>query len=897
MSSWRTIRSTFRRLVQKDSVERELDDEVQHYLEMSTRERMRGGMSRIDAERASRLEMGGVEPMKEEVRGGGWESAAETVVRDVRYAGRALRRNPGFTTAAVLTLALGIGANTTIFSLVNAVLLRPPPHVQAPARLVAVFTSDFSGPPYGTSSYPDFEEFRKQREIFEGVSLFAPRGVGVGDAADMERTGLELISDNYFQVLGVRPQAGRFFAAEEGRAGAPVAVAVIGHDLWQRRFAGNPSVVGSTIRLNGQAFTVVGVAPEGFRGSIRGISIDVWIPVVSASLLGGDGPSDLGARGDRSYIIMARLAPGVDIARAQTGMNVVARQLHAAYPEWWTDVSKTGRRITLVPERETRVPPQMRGPALGFVALLMATVALVLLICCANVASLTLARATGRAKEIGVRLSLGASRRRIVRQLLTESVLIAFIGGGIGILFAFWATRTMMAFHPPLPIRIALDLGLDARVLLFTMGAALLTALFFGLAPALRASRPDVVGVLKGDGGSTAVAGRRIPLQSILVVSQVAMSLLLLIAALLFVRSLQAASAIDTGFTSDGMLLVDAEPRPGTERTVDPGRVAEQLQERIAAIPGVRAVSWAAAAPLGFDASRRGVAIEGYKPRDGEDMEYHYNQVGPKYFETIGITLLEGRGITPADRRGAPSVVVVNEAFARRFWPGQSALGKRISITGRGGPYVEVVGVARDSKYLSLTEAPRPFVFIPSLQEPGRITLHVRTASPPRSLLDAVQRDVNAVAPEWSLLNARTMEEQIGVSLLPQRVAGGVLTLFGIVALALAAVGLYGVVAYSVASRSREIGVRVALGARRVDVIRLVLRQGVVLVLIGLSIGVPAAWAVTRLLSGFLIGATATDLIAFGAASLMLASTALLASWIPARRAAAVDPVAALRRE
>lgn len=897
MSFLRMVLNGLRRLVRKDSAERELDDEVQHFIEMGTRERIREGMTRAEAERAARLELGGVEALKEDVRTSEWESVVETVARDVRYGARALRRNPGFTAAAVLTLALGIGANTTIFSLVNAVLLRPPPHVREPSRIVSLFTSDYSGPPYGTSSYPDYEEFRKQRELFDGVAMFTPRGVGVGEADDMERAGLETVSENYFDVLGVRAAAGRFFVAEEGRIGTPLAVAVIGYDLWQRRFAGNLSLVGSTIRLNGRPFTVVGIAPKGFSGSLRGLSADVWIPVTAAALLGGDGATGLAQRGNRSFFVFARLAPGVDLPRAQAGMQVLARQLHASYTDMWKDVTGAGRRISLLPESQTRVPPQIRGPALGFVALLMGTVGLVLLVCCANVASLTLARATGRGKEIGVRLSLGASRRRIVRQLLTESVLLAGIGGALGILLAVWATRAMMAFHPPLPVRISLDLGLDARVLTFTLGAALLTGVLFGFAPALRASRPDLVSVLKGTGGSAAVAGRRIALQSVLVVSQIVMSLLLVIAALLFVRSLQAASAIDTGFRSERLLLVDAAPRPGADSAVDEALVAQRMQERIAALPGVRAVSWTGAAPLGLESSRRGVVVEGYKPRQGEDMEYHYNHVGPSYFETMGIEMRRGRAITAADRRGAPQVVVVNEAFARRFWPGQDPLGRRLSTSGAGGPFAEVVGIARDSKYVSLTEEPRPFMYFSALQERSSTTLLVRTSLSPRSEFAAIQREVLAIAPDWSLLNVRTMDEQIGTSLLPQRVAGGVLSLFGMVALTLAAVGLYGVVAYSVAARSREIGVRVALGARRRDVLRLVLTQGVTLVVIGLAIGIPAAWGVTRLLSSFLIGATAADAIAFGAASLLLAATSLLASWIPARRAAAVDPVAALRRE
>ncbi|MGQ0648583.1 MAG: ABC transporter permease [Gemmatimonadaceae bacterium] len=895
MSLVSSIVAGLRRLLGKQ-FERDLDDEVSHYVTMAAREHMRAGMSRDAALRAARVAVGGVQRFKEDARAGGWEYFVDTFLRDIQYGFRSLRRSPGFTLAAVLTLAVGIGGNTTIFSLVNAILLRPPAHVRAPEQLVALFTSDYSGPPHGTSSYPDFEEFRKHTRVFAGVTAFSPRPIAVGEGEDLQRTGMELVSAEYFQVLGVEPAHGRFFLPEEGRSGVPVGVAVIGHDLWQERYGGSPSVVGQTVRLNGRTFTVIGVAPPGYSGSIRGLVVEVWVPVTAGSLVGA-GDDDLTNRGNRGSMIIARLAPGVSIDQAQAAMTTLASSLATAYPDAWIDVSRSGRKITLVAERESRVPPQIRGPVLGFVALLMGTVALVLLVCCANVASLMLARATRRSREMGVRLSLGASRPRVLRQLLTESALVAVAGASAGILLTVAATRALLTFEPPLPVRVAFDLGLDARVLTFTLVAAIVTGLVFGIAPALRASRAEVTGMLKGDGAVASVSGRRISLQSALVVGQVAVSLLLLVTALFFLRSLRAAGMIDPGFATDQMLLFDAEVRPDVRVAVKSAEVGERIQRQIAGVPGVTSVSWGMLAPLGLGFSRRHFTIDGYRPAPGEDMEYHYNQVGPSYLETMRIALVRGRGITDADRPGAPRVAIVNETFANRFWPGQDALGKRISAGGPEGPWLEIVGIARDGKYLSLTEATRPYVFIPALQDPSGTVFHVRTSVPPRTLRDAVRREVTAVAPDWLVTNVRTMEEQIGVSLTPQRLAGAVLSLFGAVALLLAAVGLYGVIAYSVASRVREIGVRVALGARRTDVVRMVLRQGAILVACGVALGLPAGWAASRLLTAFLIGDATTDVMTYLGAAGLLGSIALLASWLPARRAANIHPMVALRNE
>jgi len=462
-----------------------------------------------------------------------------------------------------------------------------------------------------------------------------------------------------------------------------------------------------------------------------------------------------------------------------------------------------------------------------------------------------------------------------------------------------WAGQALMAVGTPsqIPVPISLDLTPDYRVLGFTLAITLLTGLVFGLAPALRASRADVVTALKTDTPALRLGGRRFSLHNALVIGQVSLSTLLLVGALLFFRTLRAAATIDPGFRTDHMLLLDISPRPGEEGKVDPEQVALTARDRIAAIPGVTAVTWASNVPLGLDQGRRGLQVEGYRRREGEDMEFYYSVVGPRYFETMEVPLVRGRGFTDADRPGAPAVVIVNEAFAKRFWGDADPIGKRISRNGENGPWIQVVGLARDGKYVSITESPRPFVYYPQLQMPDGIIMHVRTTGDPSRLVTAARREVAAAAPTWMIERPRTLEETLGASLMPQRIAAGLLGAFGVVALLLAAVGLYGVVAFAVAQRTREIGIRVALGAQGGEVLGLMLRQGVRLAGIGLLVGVPLAFVVARLVSGFLVGAGAADPVVFVGAAGLLAFVTLVASYVPARRASKVDPMAALRSQ
>jgi predicted permease len=817
---------------------------------------------------------------------------------DFRYALRRLIRARGFTLAASLTIALGVGANSAIFSVINAILLRPPVAVSEPERLVGVFTSDFSGPRYGSSSFADVDDFGKQgADVFTGVMGFSPRPAAVGSEDNLERVAAEIVTDNYFQVLATRMTLGGGFGPEQRVPGGEP-VAIISRALWQRRFATDPAIVGKPVRMNARDFTIIGVAPAGFTGSLRGLVADVWVPAALGSYVGMS-PDGLTNRGDRSALVYARLKPGVTIEQARSRMAVVARQMTAAYPNAWTDVSRQGRRISILPEAQTRVPPEVRGPALGFAAILMGTVGLVLLVCCANVAGLLLARAASRLKEVGIRISLGASRGRIIRQMLTESLLLAALGGAVGVAASIWAGRALMAAGTPsqMPVPISLNLTPDHRVLWFTLAVTLATGLVFGLAPALRASRADVVTALKTDTPAMRLGGRRFSLQGGLVVGQVSLSTLLLVGALLFLRTLRAAATIDPGFRADHMLLLDISPRPGEEGKVDPQQIALTARDRIAAIPGVTAVSWASNVPLGLDIGRRWVEVQGYHPREGEDMEFHYSVVGPRYFETMEVSLVRGRGFTDADRPGAPPVVVVNEAFAKKFWGDADPIGKQISLRGENGPWLQVVGLARDGKYVSITESPRPFLYYPQLQVPDGITMQVRTSADPKRLLTAVRREVAAAAPNWMIERPRTLEEHIGASLLPQRIAAALLGAFGVVALLLAAVGLYGVVAFAVAQRTREIGIRVALGARSGEVLGLMLRQGMTLAGVGLLVGIPLAAVAAKLVSGFLLGAGAADPLVFVGAAALLALVTLVASYVPARRASRVDPMLALRSQ
>jgi len=825
----------------------------------------------------------------------------QTLWQDLRYGARMLWKQPGFTLVVALTLSLGIGANGVIFSLVNALLLRPLP-VERPEELAAVYTSDFSSGDFGATSYPDYIDFRDRNRVFAGLVAYKPsQPLSLNIDGANERMFGEIVSGNYFSALGLKPALGRGFLPEEGRTPGERAVVVISHKLWQTRFGGDPATVGRSVRINGHPFTIVGVAPEKYAGLLRGFAADWWIP---AMMIGQavPGSSYLTERGDRGFLVMGRLKHGVKIEQARADFNSIAAQLYKEWPQQWENIRRQGRSISLLPESEARLFPEARMPIVIFMALLMTVAGLVLLIACANIANLLLARATARRKEIAIRLAIGAGRWRLIRQLLTESLLLALIGGAAGLPLTWWGADLLMTFKPPLPIPVEFDLQADWRVFGFMFGLSLLTGIVFGLTPALASSRPDVIASLKDETGAANTGGRRGRLRGALVVTQVALSLMLLVCAGLFLRSLRNASSIDPGFVADNLLALSMDLQlQGYDETK--GRnFTDQLLERVRALPGVVSASLTDQLPLGFGGSRRGMTIEGYTAQPGESMEINSSFVAPGYFETLRIPLLQGRTFQPLDNANAPGVTLINQAFARRYWPGQQPLGKRVQMGAGSGvnnsSYLTVIGVVKDGKYATLGEEAAPFIYFNMAQNIGLSpTLVVRTQGDPLNSLAAVRGEVAALDKNLPLYDVKTMRQHLGLALLPARLAGSVLGVFGMVALALAAAGIYGVMAYSVAQRAREIGIRMALGANARDVLRMVARQGMTLVAIGMAIGLVAALALTQLLKSLLFGVSATDPLTFAVIALLLIAVALLACWIPARRATKVDPMIALRRQ
>ena len=817
----------------------------------------------------------------------------EQLWSDVRLAARVLAKSPGFTCVAVLSLSLGIGANTTIFSLLNALLLRPLPG-RDPGRLATVYTSDYSGPLYSASSYPDYLDFRTQGRSFDGLAAYGIQPLVLSQGGESQRILAQLVSGNFFDVIGLKAAYGRpVLPAEETPGQHPVVV--VSHALWQSRFGADPGAVGRQVALNGRPYTVVGIAPAGFSGMLRGISMDVFVPLAMRPALTGE---SLDERGNRGLMLIGRLRPGVGIEDARADLALVARRLHSSYPDVWANRLAEPRSVSVLPEDASRVLPQVRGPLSGFLGVLFAAVGLVLLLACSNVANLLLARASARRREIAVRVALGARRGQLVRQLLAESLLLSCGAGALGVAFAALSLQLILAFQPPLPVSLALGLELDRRVLLFALLLSLATGLVFGLWPALRASSASPIESLAGRGPEPP-GRRRVATRDALVVAQVAGSLVLLVGAGLFLRSLANAKALDPGFDPNGVLVLSIDLRPSGYDEARGARFYAELPERLERVPGVLSASVASALPLALGGERRGLRVVDYAPGPGEDMEVHSSFVGPGYFETMRTALARGRSFEASDGPGAPGVVIVNEAFVRRYWPGRDGLGERLVVGDHGGDVaLEVVGVARDGKYTSLGEDPTPFVFYPHRQlHRAEMSVVVRAQGDPTALVPAVRREVAALDAALPVFDVKTLEAHLGTALFPARAAAVLLGLTGALALLLAGIGLYGVLSYAVALRTREIGVRVALGAGRGDVVALVVGRGLRLAGTGVAIGLAIAALVTRFLSFLLYGTSPLDPLTFAAICALLLSVAVLAAWDPARRALRIQPAACLREE
>jgi predicted permease len=882
------------------AAEREIAEELAQHLEDRYEELRGRGAAPSEARAQALAELGDVDTLARRVRahvrgrpepvpigrptfsgtlGGLWS--------DVRLAARMLRRTPVYAAAAVMVMALGIGANTVIFSVVNSVLLQPPSGVEQPERLAAIYTSDFSGPRYGATSYPDLAAVR-EADVFEGVVAFTLQSFSiVGDGWNARGMG-EIVSGDFFRVLGVRPAAGRFFSSDEADPGRTSSVAVISHDLWQRYFAGSVDALGRTIRVRGELLTVIGVTPRDFGGSVNGLRAQLWLPLSASRSLSG---VDASHRGNRSFLVRARLREGVDLRSAQERLDVVAARLHLEYPEQWTDVNDRSRVFTIVPEAEARVPGQMRGAVLGFLGMLMVAVFVVLLIACTNVANLMLSRASVRRGEMGVRIALGATHGRIVRHLLAESLLLAAAGGAMGVVLALWLVRLLNTVRLP-GLHVTIQVGMDERMLAFATVITIATGILVGLAPALQASRAAAP-LLKDD----ARAGARSRVRSALIVVQVGSSLVLLVSGGLFLRSLRAAQSIDTGYITENVVIA----RLGLEEEgYTPEQSAafyDEVLERARDVPGVVALTLAQQVPLGLGWSRRSVEVEGYEPAAGEDMEIPFNGVAPGYFRVMGMRLRQGRDFSMADREGAPPVIIVSEAFAHRFWPGENPIGKRVGLNGPAAPFAEVVGIAPDAKYRSLDDGPEPYMYYAYLQDrPSGMRLLARGQGDPRVLAEALRTEIRTLAPALPTVWVGTFRQHLGEATLPQRAAAVLLGGLGILAVSIAAIGLYGMVAFGVAQRAREYGIRMALGASGGDVRRLVMGYAFRLVAIGIAWGTPVAIAMAFLVRRFLL-VPPIDPVPFVLVPALLAGCAFLASHAPARRAMTQDPAAALRAE
>ena len=808
-----------------------------------------------------------------------------TIRQDLTYALCRLSKSPGFAAAAIVSIGLGIAANSTIFSMVSRFVLRPAP-VGNPSTLMSLHTTHH-GECCNAFSWPLFADLRAQTKTFSGITgYYELLPASIGGQGEPERVWGQATTSNFFDVAQLGMTLGRGFSSGEER----LPVIVLGHGLWQRRCGADPAIAGKRITLSGRPFTVVGVAPPGFRGLDLILDCQFWVPLGNLDQLLPN-TSNYQSRDYHWIAVAGRLQPGVTRPQAAAELAVIARHLGQTYPEAEKD---GGFRF----EPAGSLPPRDRNAVVMFLAALTVVVLLVLSIACANVANLLLAQASGRQREMAVRLALGATRGHLMRQMLTESLLLSLGGGLLGVALSLWATQALSAFRFPAPVPLDLDVSVDWRVLLYTFALSAGTGLLFGLAPAWAAARPILANALKGE-DVLARPGRRWTLRNVLVVSQIAMSLVLLCATGLFLRSLQSASGMDIGFRSRGILTMSVDPRVHGYTAARTTQFLTELRQRVAALPSVTSVACTDVVPLSLGGRRDEFHVEGRPDAAGPGPGVDLYMVTPGYFETLGIPRLAGRDFANETAAG-PTVAVVNEAFAERLFKNENAIGRR--VTGGGVTY-EIVGVVKNIKSRTLGEELRPVLFRSLAQSIGGdpsflgYSLLVRSAGSPAALAPAVRREIHSLDPTLAIFNAETMEEHLRDALFLPRLAGTLFGIFGVVGLLLAAVGLYGVMSYSVSRRTREIGIRLALGAQTGEVRRLVVRQGMSLTLIAVALGMAAALAVAKFSASFLYGVRPHDLVTFTGVPLFLAVISFLACWIPSRRAARVDPLTALRHD
>ncbi|MBO0860517.1 MAG: ABC transporter permease [Chloracidobacterium sp.] len=853
--------------------EEELEEEIQSHLRMAIRDRMERGESAEEAASAARREFGNVGLIKEATRGMWGFGALETFWQDLRYGARMLLKQPGFTFVAVITLALGIGANTAIFSVVNAVLLRPLPY-EDPDRLVFIWGAH---PQVGreVASLPDFADWREQSRSFERMAAHHPLNFSLTNGEEPERLIGAAVTADFFTVLRIQPALGRWFLPEEDRSGAP-RVVILNHGLWQRRFNSNPDVLGRTITLNARNYTVVGIAPARFRFDS---GAEFWVPLAMD-------PAQAGRRGDFLSVV-ARLKPGISLDQAQVEMSAISARLEQQYPQ-----TNSGWRAEVVPLHE-----QIVGNSRKMLLVLLTAVGFVLLIACANVANLLLARATARNREIAVRAALGAGRGRLVRQLSVESILLALLGAAAGLLLAIFGIDLLVRLGPHDVPRLS-EVSLDGRVLGFTALLSLATGALFGLAPAFQTSRLDLSVALKEGRGAGAASGARMRLRSALVVSEVALSLILLIGSGLMIKSLRGLMNLDAGFNRANLLTLQVN-LPSTKYGDDQHVAAfyNQLIESVRALPGIVSATTVIPLPLSGGANYLSFSIAGRPaPPPEVVMDASVLFVGDRYIETMGIPIALGRSLTEQDSPGAPKAALINQTLARRYFPNQDPIGQRITLGDPRDPnsqWMTIVGMAADVKHRAMENEVYPAIYIP--QNNHAMTIVARTRGNPLSLVPAVRSEVRTLDRDLPVYNIRTLDQAMGATLEWERFTISLLSVFAAVALTLAAVGLYGVMSYLVSQRTREIGIRMTLGARRSDVLMMVLGQGIKLTCAGALIGLGGTLALARLMKTLLFNVSVTDPMTFAGIALLLISVALSACWIPARRATKVDPMIAMR--
>jgi predicted permease len=891
MSWWKQFRARFRSQVRRELEDRDLEQEIRFHLEEEERLRIGRGEPEGRAREAARRDFGNVALVKEVTRQmWGWHSI-ETLFQDVSYGLRQLRHSPGFTAVAVITLALGIGANTAIFSIVNSFLLRPLPVPDA-ERITAIAFQQKSGPLRSQLSVPDFEDIRRQSTgVFTDVIAYSMGLDGLAVDGKSSHIWSNYVSGNYFETLGVRPALGRLILPSEGKHAGEDPVLVLGYSYWKQRFAGDTSIIGKKVSVNGRPVTIIGVAPAEFHGLKPIIDTQGYLPL-GMWAIEADSGDFLNDRALRGVNLFGRLRPEISLQRAQTDFNVIAARLSKTYPK--TD---EGLSFRLFRERSARPEPTAADGFATIATLFLNLTALVLLLASINVANILLVRASVRQREMALRAALGAGRIRLLRQLLTESLLLALLGGIGGVLLGMGLSNAIGSVQLDTPIPILLDFHFDWTVFAFAFGTALVAGAVIGLIPAWRSSRTDLVNTLHQGGRSVAVGRTR--LRSSLVVVQVAGSLMLLIAAALFTRSLHNAQQVDLGFDPNHVVNLTFDVNEAGYTEAQGRKFSLAVLDRVRAIPGVESASLAYSVPMGYYNAGSALEIPDYQPPAGMGApSLGYNVVSTDYFSTMRIPILRGRDFTDGDTGRSQHVAVINQAMAKRFWPGRDAIGRKFRMMDDSQHIVEVVGIARNSRASGFRGPIPPYMYVSIKQVYGAIeTLQVRTARTPATLLPELRKIVEGMEPGMPLFSGQTMVQALSTinGLLSFQVGATLAAGLGVLGLALALVGLYGVVSYAAAQRTHEIGIRMALGARAGQILKMIVRQGLIMVSAGLGVGLLAAWGLSHLVSGFLVGVSGTDPLIFAMVTLLLGVVALAACYLPARRATRVDPMTALR--